>query len=97
VKVVFWKSSEKDGKSFWSAKRIVSIFLLLFGIIAGMLLQHYYLEPLLTNDCVDSLGICKAQVSALDEENTTCFQQVFDLNRMLNLCNYDLQRYMETA
>tara|TARA_Y100000310_G_scaffold336351_1_gene420620 strand:- start:1799 stop:2086 length:288 start_codon:yes stop_codon:yes gene_type:complete len=90
-------NSERSGKSFWSSKRIITVFLIIFGVILGMLLQHYYIEPALGSGCLDDLLICKAQVQVLDEENEACYQQNYDLNRMVTSCEYDLRRYQETV
>ena len=57
-----------------------------------MLAQHYYIEPLLSDDYVDGLQVCMAQVQALDEENSAFALQVHDLNLLLNFCTSDLQR-----
>jgi hypothetical protein len=86
---------EKIARKFWSSKRILTFFLILFGIFVGMLVQHYYLEPLLSNGCIDDLRFCKTQVSVLDEENSACYQQNYDLDRRLNYCERDLELYRQ--
>ncbi|MDP6671209.1 MAG: hypothetical protein QGI60_05360 [archaeon] len=86
---------EKIARKFWSSKRIVTFFLILFGIFVGMLVQHYYLEPLLSDDCVDDLRFCKTQVSVLNEENNSCYQQNYDLDRLLKDCERNLELFRE--
>lgn len=91
------KSTEARGRSFWSSSRIITVFLILFGIIIGMLIQHYYIEPALGETCVEELRICKSQVQVLDEENEACYLRNYDLNRLLTACEYNLRRYQETT
>ncbi len=91
------EGTEGKRKGFWSAKRIVSLFLIAFGFLFGLLVQHYYIEPLLSNDCVDDLVVCKAQVQALDEESASYAQQVHDLNTVFGFCNNDLQRCLTAS
>jgi hypothetical protein len=89
--------SKQGGKGFWSSQRIVLFFLLSLALIFGMLVQHYYLGPLLSGGCVEELRICKSQVQVLDEENKACYQQNYDLNRLLTPCIRDLQRWEESG
>ena len=87
-------ASEKsgEGKGFWSAKRIITLFLIVLGMFFGMLAQHYYIEPLLSDDYVGGLQVCMAQVQVLDEENSAFALQAHDLNLLLTFCNSDLKR-----
>lgn len=91
------RSEESSGKKFWSSKRIITIFILAFVFIFGIMFAHYYIEPMLGQDCMNDLRICKAQVRVLDEENRACYQQNHDLNMLLKACEYDLRRYQETG
>ena len=90
---------ENNGRKrrFWSSKRIITIFLIVFGIIIGMLAQHYYIEPLISDQCIEDLRICKAQTSVLDEENDACYQQANDLQRLLDDCERDLELYRQQS
>jgi len=63
-------------KSFWTSKRIMTIAIIVFGIVVGMLAQHYYVEPLLGEACIEDLRICKAQNQVLNEENVVCYEQL---------------------
>ncbi|MEM4662977.1 MAG: hypothetical protein QXM75_03065 [Candidatus Diapherotrites archaeon] len=67
--------SEKDEskKSFWTTKKILFIFLIVVGIIIGALLQHYIIEPLISNKITEKLKTCEA-------EN-------LELHSLLNKCN----------
>jgi len=87
--------AEKVARKFWSSKRIITFFLILFGIFVGMLVQHYYLEPLLSDECIDDLRFCKTQVLVLDEENNACYQQNDDLNTLLKECERNLGLYRQ--
>ena len=91
------KSVESHGKGFWSSKRIIVVFLIFMGVIVGVLIEHYYIEPVIGEQSVGELHICKSQVQVLDEENEACYQKNYDLNRMLTSCEYNLKRYQETA
>ena len=86
---------EKGSRKFWSSKRILTFFLILFGIFVGMLVQHYYLEPLLSDGCIEDLRFCKTQASVLDEENNSCYQKNYDLDRRLTDCERDLELYRQ--
>lgn len=90
------KSSERSGKSFWSSKRIIIVFLVFLGLIVGMLIQHYYVEPVIGERCLGDLSICKSQNQVLDEENNACYQKNYDLNRPLADCQRDL-RFFEQS
>jgi hypothetical protein len=85
------RSSEKSG--VWTSARIVTIFILALGIILGVLIAHYFVEPALGDRCVEALGICKSQVQVLNEENDACYQQNYDLNRLLEGCTDELEQY----
>lgn len=91
------KSTERRRKKFWNSKRILTAFLIIIGIILGMLLQHYYIEPALGQTTFQELKICKAQNQVLDEENDACYQQNYDLNRMLADCERDLGFCLQNA
>jgi hypothetical protein len=84
------EKSFESVKNFWSSRRILSVFLIIFGLIFGMLLQHYYIEPLIGDNAIDELRFCKTQQAVLNEENEYCYQKVHDINALLRVCSQTL-------
>ena len=91
------EKSEHPGNGFWSTGRIILATCLVFVFLFGALVEHYYIEPSISQGCVEELRICKIQGQALGEESRECYQKADDLNRLLADCGRDLQRYKETV
>ena len=64
-------------RSFWQAKSILVFFSLFFVFVAGILIEHFYLEPLLAPQNFEQLKLCKAENALLQQENADCLSQLY--------------------
>ena len=67
------EDSKKKKKKFWTSKRIGVAALIVFCLIVGAVLEHYLVEPVIGERCLESLRICKTQNQVLNEENQACY------------------------
>ncbi|MCX8189802.1 MAG: hypothetical protein N3F05_01070 [Candidatus Diapherotrites archaeon] len=65
---------EKNGstKKFWTARKLVLIFFLIFGIAIGAIVQHYVLEPLLDVSLAEQLKKCKTENLEIHDSLKKC-------------------------
>lgn len=74
----------KFGNLFKKTK--LGLILLIIGILVGIMLGHYYIEPLLTNES----GICETCLEAkelLNKENSCLYELIDDPQMAINTCN----------
>ncbi len=78
------KLKGKFGNLFKKTK--FGIILLIIGILIGIMLGHYYIEPLLTNES----GICETCLEAkelLNKENSCLYELIDNPQTALAQCN----------
>lgn len=56
------------------------LVLLLVGFALGALIEHLYIEPVLSSSTKE-LAECKSTSKLLDAENISCLKQLADLNK----------------
>jgi len=69
-------SEEKESKKkkrFWTSKRVGIAALIVFCLIVGAAIEHYLIEPVIGEYCLEDLRICKQQNQVLNEENQACY------------------------
>lgn len=65
----------KTKGGFFSTERIFMIFLLVIGFIAGLYIEHAYVEPMLSGTLGDQLNECRTSNSLLNQEIEQSLQQ----------------------
>ncbi|MBN1940725.1 MAG: hypothetical protein JW772_00925 [Candidatus Diapherotrites archaeon] len=69
----------KKKKGFWSTTKILVACLLIFGIVVGAVIEHFYIEPLLEPHKVEQLRLCQSQNTLLNQENENCLRELSEL------------------
>lgn len=80
----------KRKKKGFSSQLVLLLFCLLFGLIVGILVAHFYIEPILAPQTIQELAQCKAQKDLLNIENQNCLTQLYDANGLLKACENEL-------
>ena len=70
----------KTGGGLFSGTRILMIFLLIIGVIAGLFIQHQFVEPLLNQELTGGLNECLAAKKQLNQEIQQCYTDLHDAN-----------------
>ncbi len=67
------QASRKSRDGFFTPARILMIFLFIAGVMAGLFIQHQYVEPLLNKELTGGLNECLAGKKLLDQQIQDCY------------------------
>jgi hypothetical protein len=62
------------------------VFVATLGLITGMLLQHYLVEPLLSSSKTDEMQTLKVKYALAEKSLRDCINDLDDVNQKLNAC-----------
>ena len=64
-------------KSLWSSSVVLLLFLFIFGLVIGAIVENMYIEPILSPEKVLELQKCQSDKVLLNQENQTCLAQLY--------------------
>jgi hypothetical protein len=73
-------AARRTGSGFFTPQRILLVFLFVFGVIAGMFIEHSVVEPLLNTQLTGGLNECIAKNRLLDAQIQQCLADLSDAN-----------------
>jgi len=77
------KQKTKGGLLSFSFSTWLKIFLFVSGLVLGIAVQHYYIEPFVSNTFGEQLTSCFSEKQLLDMEINSCY---VDLNNCRKAC-----------
>jgi len=75
-----------DGEGFWSSKKVVFISILILGIILGILVGHYVVEPIINNKIAENYESCTAKVDLMETQLDSCYKCIDDKGFEVQSC-----------
>ena len=67
------QKSKRKGLLSFSLATWLKIFLFVFGLVIGISVQHYYIEPFLSITAQQQLEKCFSEKQLLDKEINNCY------------------------
>ena len=83
-------------RSFWSSRKIITTFVLIFGIIVGIILSHYFVEPIIGQQYFNKYLNCESTRKLLDEQVDECLLNLNNAQSNWEACNEDLLQCRES-
>jgi len=77
------RKNPESSLPLFSAQTWVKIILLLIVLVAGMGVQHYYVEPFISDTMQEQLGRCASEKQLLNGEINECYVKLADLNKRI--------------
>ncbi|MDO8625756.1 MAG: hypothetical protein Q7R47_06750 [Candidatus Diapherotrites archaeon] len=74
-------AARRTAGGFFTPNRILLIFLFVFGFLAGLFIEHTFVEPLLNTQLTGGLNDCVTKGRLLDAEIQQCYKDLNDANR----------------
>jgi hypothetical protein len=68
---------------FFSTETWVKVVLVVIGLIAGMYVQHQFIEPLITDTFQEQIDACLSEKQLLNNENNQCY---LNLGKCRDVC-----------
>jgi hypothetical protein len=84
------KKGKKVRKGFWSVKRIAILFLILILLFIGAAFEHYFVEPILNEQMLNSFERCVSERNLLNDEINACYLDVDAAESELKSCEASL-------
>lgn len=72
--------------SVWSSQAVIFISILVFGLIVGIIISHYYVEPLLSGKIISTSEPCYAKTTMLETQLDDCYKCLDDKNIQISSC-----------
>ena len=62
-----------EKRSFWSSRKIIFISVLVFGMVLGVIVGHFMVEPFIQSNTSKSYDACAEKVTLLENQVDSCY------------------------